>query len=352
MLILLKKLFLILILIYKLDIMGAKYVKGKDYDNLSALTVFEKSLSLDKNNNEQILKDNTIDEITNEIKQEVVLPREDECSDSQEIIFEKKDELKIKDFFENCEEKDSIPNLNQFYDEDIFNCKRGKSFVPKPVILKFPPLRNLSDNFPYPFRLSMKSYGIVPKWNEKPNKILFNYEKEHLDFKSCNDKIEYSYDYLLYADTEKTTPNLEDLQDLLSFRKKMIDFRSSINDSLPYNEYESILSCEDIIEDIQEEKKKKRHRSKKKSDWNRYVNYILKKKRNKSLSNYKNRKSEPFPHISKKFNNNDSLKESNEEEEDKKEDEDEDDDEEGFSILGMIERVSKEKKKKKNNSKL
>jgi hypothetical protein len=258
--------------------MGAKYVKGKDYDNLSALTVFEKSLSLDKNNNEQILKDNTIDEITNEIKQEVVLPREDENTDSPEIILEKKEELNIKDFLENCGEKNSYPSLNQFYDEDIFKCKRIKSFVPKPVILKTPPLPNFSDNFPYPFRLSMKSYGIVPKWNEKPNKILFYYQKEHLDCKSCNDKMEYSYDYLLYADTEKTTPNLEDLQDLLSFRKKMIDFRSSINDSLPYNEYESILSCEDIIEDIQEEKKKKRHRSKKKSDWNRYVNYILKKK--------------------------------------------------------------------------
>ena len=328
--------------------MGAKYEKEKNYDNLSALTVFEKSLSLDKNNKKEIINDNTIDEITNEIKQEVVLPREDENSDSPEIILEKKEELNIKDFLANCEEKDSYPSLNQFYDEDIFQCKRIKSFVPKPVILKTPPLPNFSDNFPYPFRLSMKSYGIVPKWNEKPNKILFYYQKEHLDCKSCNDKMEYSYDYLLYADTEKTTPNLEDLQDLLSFRKKMIDFRSTINDS-PYNEYESILSCEDIIEDIQEEKKKKRHRSKKKSDWNRYVNYILKKKRNKSLSNYKNRKSEPFPAIPKKFNNNSSLKESNEEEEDKKEDEDEDEDdnEEEFSILGMIERVSKEKKRNK-----
>ena len=47
----------------------------------------------------------------------------------------------------------------------------------------------------------------------------------------------------------------------------------------------------DIIEDIQEEKKKKRHRSKKKSDWNRYIKYQLKKEKNKSLANYKNRKS-------------------------------------------------------------
>ena len=188
----------------------------------------------------------------------------------------------------------------------------------------------------------MKSYGIVSKWNEKPNKILFYYQKEHLDCKSCNDKVEYlDDDYLLYAETEKTTPNLEDLQDLLGFRKKMINFRDSLNNTL-YNEYENILNCEDIIEDIQEEKKKKRHRSKKKSDWNRYIKYQLKKEKNKSLANYKNRKSEPFPEIQKHYSKNDS----NVNEENKKEDEDIDENDEGLSILGMIERVSKTKRTK------
>lgn len=328
--------------------MGAKNGKEKDFENSSITPVFEKSLNSNKNNGKIILKNQINDEITNELKEEVILPRENEYYDSSEIIFENKQELKIKDFFDNYCEEDSNPNLNKFYPDDIFNCKRSKSFVPKPVILKTPLLKpNPSDNIFYPFRLSMKSYGMVPKWNEKPNKILFDYQKEHMDYKSCNDKIDLSDDYLLYAETEKTTPNLEDLQDLLSFRKKMSNFRNSINDS-SYNEYESILSCEDIIEDIQEEKKKKRHKSKKKSDWNKYVKYMLKKEKNKSLAKYKNRKSEPYPDFSNKFYKNESNKDTNIEEDEKKEEEDNDDNEEGFSILGMIERVSKEKKRTKS----
>lgn len=328
--------------------MGAKNGKEKDFENSSITPVFEKSLNSNKNNGKIILKNQINDEITNELKEEVILPREDEYYDSSEIIFENKQELKIKDFFDNYCEEDSNPNLNKFYPDNIFNCKRSKSFVPKPVILKTPLLKpNPSDNIFYPFRLSMKSYGMVPKWNEKPNKILFDYQKEHMDYKSCNDKIELSDNYLLYAETEKTTPNLEDLQDLLSFRKKMSNFRNSINDS-SYNEYESILSCEDIIEDIQEEKKKKRHKSKKKSDWNKYVKYMLKKEKNKSLAKYKNRKSEPYPDFSNKFYKNESNKDTNIEEDEKKEEEDNDDNEEGFSILGMIERVSKEKKRTKS----
>ena len=327
--------------------MDAKNEKEKDFENSSVTPVFEKSL----NNNKIINENQIIDEITNELKEEVILPREDEYYDSSEMIFENKQELKIKDFFDNYGEENSNQNLYKFYPDDIFNCKRSKSFVPKPVKLKTPTLKpNPSDNIFYPFRLSMKSYGIVPKWNEKPNKILFDYQKEHMDYKSCNDKIELSDDdYLLYAETEKTTPNLEDLQDLLSFRKKMSNFRSSINDS-PYNEYESILSCEEIIEDMQEEKKKKRHKSKKKSDWNKYVKYMLKKEKNKSLSKYKNRKSEPFPDLPKKFEKNESYKDSNLEEDEKKEDEvnEDNDNEEGFSILGMIERVSKERKRTKS----
>ena len=330
--------------------MGAKNGKEKNFENSSVTPVFEKSLNSNKNNSKIILKKQIEDDITNELKEEVILPREDEYYDSSEIIFENKQELKIKDFFDNFGEENSDPNLNRFYPDDIFNCKRSKSFVPKPVILKAPTLKpNPLDNIFYPFRLSMKSYGMVPKWNEKPNKILFDYQKEHMDYKSCNDKIEFSDDYLLYTETEKTTPNLEDLQDLLSFRQKMSNFRSTINDST-YNEYESILSCEDIIEDIQEVKKKKRHKSKKKSDWNRYVKYMLKKERHRSLTKYKNRKSEPFPDFSNKFYKNGSSKDTSIEEDEKKEEEDKDkdDNEEGFSILGMIERVSKERKRTKS----
>ena len=142
--------------------MGAKNEKEKDFENSSVTPVFEKSL----NNNKIINENQIIDEITNELKEEVILPREDEYYDSSEMIFENKQELKIKDFFDNYGEENSNQNLYKFYPDDIFNCKRSKSFVPKPVKLKTPTLKpNPSDNIFYPFRLSMKSYGIVPKWN-------------------------------------------------------------------------------------------------------------------------------------------------------------------------------------------
>ena len=127
--------------------MGAKNGKEKDFENSSITPVFEKSLNSNKNNSKKIIKNQINDEITSELKEEVILPREDEYYDSPEIIFENKQELKIKDFFDNYCEEDSNPNLNQFYPDDLFNCKRSKSFVPKPVILKTPILKpNPSDN--------------------------------------------------------------------------------------------------------------------------------------------------------------------------------------------------------------
>ena len=108
-----------------------------------------------------------------------------------------------------------------------------------------------------PFKLSMKSYGISPKWNQKPNKILLDFQKDIIDSNSCNDQEELLDEYnLTFADTEeRSTPNPEDLLELLKCRKKMIKFRNSINDK-PYNEYENILNSEDIIGDIQKGKKK------------------------------------------------------------------------------------------------
>ena len=80
--------------------MGAKNAKKKEFECASILSVFEKSLNSNSDiNDESLIKKNS-DEITKEIKEEVILPREDEYSDSSEIIFEKTNEIKIKDFFE------------------------------------------------------------------------------------------------------------------------------------------------------------------------------------------------------------------------------------------------------------
>ena len=140
--------------------------------------------------------------------------------------------------------------------------------------------------------------------------------------------------FLYYSETEKTTPNLEDLQDLLNCRKKMIKFRNSINYS-PCNEYENIINCDKIIENIQDETES--HHGKKKSIWNKYIKEQINKEKNKNYEHNKRLFSEPFPNVEINFENFN--------EEDEKEDEkNEENEEDNLFILGVIERAAKERK--------
>ena len=131
-----------------------------------------------------------------------------------------------------------------------------------------------------------------------------------------------------------TTPNPEDLLDLLNCRKKMIKFRNSINYS-PCNEYENILNCDKIIENIQDETES--HHGKKKSIWNKYIKEQINKEKNKNYEHNKRLFSEPFPNVEINFENFN--------EEDEKEDEKiEENEEDNLFILGVIERAAKERK--------
>ena len=351
--------------------MGAKNCKNKDLENKSNSSLYEKSLSSKLSKKNKTSKKNIREEIINELKEEVELPIENEDTESPEVIFEKKEHLKIKNILEN---NDDDYCLNKFFPEDLFDIKRSKSFVPKPVILETPRLHSkASDNFILsPFKLSIKSYGIVPKWNQKPNKILLDFQKDKIDCKSCNDKEEdILEEFILYnSETEKTTPNLEDLQDLLNCRKKMIKFRNSIN-YFPCYEYENILNSEEIINDIQKDdndiNEHNYHHHKKKSFWYKHIKNQLKEEKNnyrKSLIHNKRLYSEPFPDIElncdtmslAKDNNlfKDDEKEKKEEKEEKdnfdeiQEKEENDDKDSGLFILGVIERAAKERKRTKS----
>ncbi len=327
--------------------MGAKNSKKKDLDKISNSSLYEHSLNSKSEKITESPKGQYREELIKELKEEVILPVENEYTESPEIIFQSKEELKIKDFFENKLDEDDNDYLNKFFPEDLFNIKRSKTFVPKPVILKAPRLHSkASDNlYITPFKLSSKSYGIVPKWNEKPNPILSEFQKDQIDCKSCNDKDELLEEFLLYADTEKTTPNVEDLQDLINCRKKMIKFRNSINDK-PYNEYENILNSEDIFGDIQKGKKK---HHKKKSFWNKHIKFQLNKEKSKSITHNKRSTSVQFPDINldndkpvfNQGNDDDSEDKKDEDKEDKKED----DKDEGLFILGIIESAAKDRKR-------
>ena len=305
--------------------MGTKNSKKKNQDNKSVSSVYEHPLSSnsDKNKELQQNKDNRQD-IINEFKEEIEIPRENKSTESPEILFNINQENKIKNIFENNEDDDENNEviLNKFFPEDLFNYKRSKTFVPKPVILDTPRLHSkASDNMQMsPFKLSMKSYGISPKWNQKPNKILLDFQKDIIDSNSCNDQEELLDEYnLTFADTEeRSTPNPEDLLELLKCRKKMIKFRNSINYS-PYHEYENILDVDDILSNMQNNNTEIHH-SKKKSIWDKHIKYQLNKEKDKNKNSILNDES--------------------------KQSEDENDD--GLFILGILERASKERKRNKS----
>ena len=134
-----------------------------------------------------------------------------------------------------------------------------------------------------PFRLEGKSFGIISKENKKSNPILSSFQKDFMDNKSCNDKAQENIEEYLLQNcyTEKTTPNQEDLLELLNCRKKMFKFRNSIDYKYNY-EYENILNCDDIIENIQQDEEK--NPKKKKSYWNKYIQLQLKEEKRKSYN--------------------------------------------------------------------
>ena len=323
--------------------MGTKHSKLIDSDKSSTSSVFEKSLSSNQEKNKISPKNRAREEIINELKEEINLPRENDQYVQREDILGQNDQFALEKLYENDDEEylneDNEDFLNKFLPEDSYNMKRSKTFVPKPAMLETPRLKlkdSDNDNFMNPFKLSIKSFGILPQKNQMPNKILLDFQKDIMDCKSCNDNEEEIFEeYLLFnADTEKTTPNPEDLLDLLNCRKKMIKFRNSINYS-PCNEYENILNCDKIIENIQDETES--HHGKKKSIWNKYIKEQINKEKNKNYEHNKRLFSEPFPIVEINFENFN--------EEDEKEDEkNEENEEDNLFILGVIERAAKERK--------
>lgn len=133
--------------------------------------------------------------------------------------------------------------------EDDFpkNRIRSKShYVSMYQIQRAPKLKPLVINeYIKPLKLCTKTFGDSGQRRNKTinYKIMNDFQKNIIDSKSCNDKDSMSDFLLMEYDTEKTTPNLVDLNlnDLSDCRKKMKIIRSSINEKV-LNEYENILN--------------------------------------------------------------------------------------------------------------
>ena len=297
--------------------MGNKSPKQNNEDQKSASSVLNLSLESNKEINSDSLINDNISDIINELKDKVIIPMENEYNESSEFLLEgKEEELKIKFFFENNDDENIL-------NEGLFNKKRSKTFVPKILIKNTPkPHPKESNEYISPLKLSIKSYGNIPKWNKKPNAVLYDFQKNLIDCKSCNDEDSLDDYYLLNAETERNTPNVEDLQNLLNCRKIMTIFRNSINERT-FKEYENILNSDYIFDESKEES----NHSKKNNFWYKHIKLQQLRDKNKNVFHTKRICSEPL------VNGFNSVCEVDEDKKDH-----------GLFILGILESAANEKK--------
>ena len=288
--------------------MGNKNLQSIIQDGKSNSSVLNLSLNSNKSKNSNLLIQNKNSEIINELKDEVILPIENEIIESSELLLDQKDEeLKIKLFIESKEEN------------TIFNKKRSKTYMPKINIINTPKPHPLESNeYISPLKLSLKSYGNFPKF--KPNSVLYDFQKNLIDCRSCNDEDSLDELFLFNAETERTTPNEEDLQNLLDCRKKMIIFRNSLNERL-FKEYENILNS-DYMFDENKESNINNYQQKKNNFWYKHIKHQqLKDKMNNIHS--KRLASEPMVKLFDNVN---------------------DEENHGLFILGILESAANERK--------
>ena len=312
--------------------MGHKNIQKSNQDKNSNSSVLNYSLESNKVSTPDSLiisNNNNDNDIIKDLKDEVDLPIENEYEyiESPEFLLEgKEEELKIKNLFENND---------NFLDNGIIK-KRSKTFMPQ-ILIKNAPKPKLLQTYEYisPLKLSIKSYG--QKLNKMPNAVLYDFQKNIIDSKSCNDEDSFDDFYLLHSDTERTTPNLEDLQNLLNCRKKMTIFRNSINER-NIKEYENILNSDYLFNENNNEININinNYQSKKNNFWCKHIKQQLLKDKNKGALHTKRIASVP---LVKRCDYSYCEEEEEEEEEDKKD--------HGLFILGILESAANERKKKK-----
>ena len=236
---------------------------NKESSNNSVLNISIDSSNLKKSNNDSLNNSFSLD---NSFRNKINLPRENSSSfnslkeeDEKIIIFSPK----------------SNSDFDNLFLENDINKKRSKSQIKKSQnsLKKAPKIKpKISIEYISPLKLSMKTYGHIPFCDKKPNLINSDFQKNILDSKSCNDE-EKSDDYFCISneETERTTPDLEDLNDLLGCRRKMSIFRNSINSKFS-REYENILNSDLIFFDKEKNFELSHYQHKKSNNfWHRHI---------------------------------------------------------------------------------
>lgn len=170
----------------------------------------------------------------------------DSCSNSSfEILKCLSKNVILKEEKEETDSTTSNYECIQIQDENNITRKRSKTnYIPRCLINNAPKIKpkKIDDESISPLKLCIKT---IYQENSS-NNSLYDFHKDLIDCKSCNDNISDDESDLFSDDTERTTPNETDLNNFSLCRKKMKSVISSSSISSSY-EYENILSSETIF---------------------------------------------------------------------------------------------------------
>lgn len=265
----------------------------------------------------------------------------DSCSNSSfEIPKSLSKKVILKEEKEDTDSTTSNYECIQIKDENNITRKRSKTnYIPRCLINNAPKIKpkKIDDELISPLKLCIKTIYQENSSEKKTNNLLYNFQKDLIDCKSCNDNISEDDNDLFSDDTERNTPNETDLNNFSLCRKKMKNVISSSNISSSY-EYENILNSESIFQSTCKSSNNycNCHKNRKNNFWHKH---ILKQKL-KTMEKYKKKyfnKNKQIGFIKSKTFNLDEHKII---------------DTQGLFILGVLECAANDKKKRITTGKL
>ena len=259
------------------DKINKEIIKDNE-DKKSSSSVLNLSLDSTKGISKDRISTEYNSEFKKELMNEVNLPIENEIQSSDFIIEEKQKEIDLEKAILS---ENILIKKDDIFQKKLKTRKRSKSFGEKKNIKKYCHIRKEPEEYVSPLKLCRKTFGNIPKWNKKQNEVLCNFQKSIIDSKSCNDDDSQDDLFLSYTETERATPNPEDLLNLLNCRKKMTLFKNCINDRT-VKEYENILNSENIFIN---KKFLDNHQTKKSNFWHKHIRQILRDSNNSKNNN-------------------------------------------------------------------
>ena len=258
-----------------------KEIIEDEEDKKSNTSVLNLSLGSAKELNKESISSENISDIKKELMSEINLPIENEIDLGEFVLEEKEKEIVLENKFFS-ENNLKIKEKEEITRERLKARKRSKSFGEKRNLKKkYCHIKKEPSEYISPLKLCRKTFGNNQKWNKKPNEVLCDFQKTIIDSNSCNDDDSQNDFFLSYSETERSTPNHEDLSNLLNCRKKMTLFKNCINDR-NFKEYENILTTENIFIN-------RKNLNKKNNFWHKHIRQILRENNNKNPNSFLSR---------------------------------------------------------------